>query len=89
MNYDKKQIYSSEIEPVVKNLRALCYARGIPCFMTFAVENKESEGTKYESELVSPEKVRTELADDHISRHINVLNGFHTKLPEEPIILDL
>lgn len=89
MTYNKKSVYQEEIEPIVRKLTTLCYERGIPCFVSVALSNEESGGTEYASDLVSPDKVRVELNDDHISRHVNVLNGFHTKIPDEPVILDL
>lgn len=89
MTYDKKDIFDSEIQTHLSKLVSLCYEKGLPCFVSVAVSNTESGGTEYISDLVSPGKIGIELNDDHISRHVNVLNGFHTKLPDEPVILDL
>ena len=88
MTYNKASVYHSEIEPLVQKLSSLCYEKGLPCFITVALSNTEEGWTEYASDLVSPDKVSVELNDDHISRHVNVLNGFHNKLPDEPVILD-
>lgn len=88
MTYDKSSVYASDIEPLVKKLTALCYEKGLPCFVSVALSNNDEGWTDYASDLVSSDKVNVELNDDHISRHVNVLNGFHTKLPDEPIVLD-
>lgn len=88
MTYNKSTIYHTEIEPVVKKLTALCYEKGLPCFISVALANNDEGWTDYASDLVSPDKVNVELNDDHISRHVNILNGFHTKLPDEPVVLD-
>lgn len=88
MTYNKSSIYHSEIEPLVQKLSVLCYEKGLPCFISVALSNTEEGHTEYASELISPDKVRVALNDDHISRHVNILNGFQTKLPDDPIVLD-
>lgn len=89
MQYNKTSVYRSDIEPLVKKLASLCYENGLPCFISVALSNTSDGKTAYASDLVSPDKVQVSLNDDQISRHVNILNGFHTKLPEDPVTLDL
>lgn len=84
----KNQNYEKELEIIMQKFTALCYRNGIPCFITAAIENTVDGKTRYISDFVSPDKVKIDLNDDQISRHVAVCNGFHTKLPDEPIEMD-
>ena len=86
--YDKSQEYEGEIKKIVQKLATLCYEKHMPMFCCVAVTNANGE-TQYRAESVTPDKAGVHLNDDQISRHINVLQGFITRLPDEPIVLEL
>lgn len=86
--FDKSQEYEGEIKKLVQRLASLCYEKRLPMFCCVAVANSDT-GTEYRAESVTPDKAGVHLNDDQISRHINVLQGFVTRLPDDPIILEL
>lgn len=86
--FDKSQEYEGEIKKLVQQLAALCYEKHLPMFCCVAVANSAA-GTEYRAESITSDKAGVHLSDDQISRHINVLQGFVTRLPDEPIVLDL
>ena len=86
--FDKKQVYETELQGAAERLARMCYERGLPCFISVAVAD-DGNRTEYRNEAVSPDKAHAELSDDQISRHINVCNGFHTKLPAGPVVWEM
>ena len=75
--FDKTEIYENEILPVVAHLRQLCSMNEIPMFLSIAVKNDES-GTEYRNDMISAVSTGIVLKDEHLTNHVNVINGFET-----------
>ena len=81
--FNKENVYEQQIDAAAKALAALCYKSGIPMFFSAAVANTEDGKTEFKTEFVSATKIGVELYDDHLSKHVNVKNGFNTVMPTE------
>jgi hypothetical protein len=66
--YDKTNIYSEKLEPIVRSLMAVCIAERMPMFVSVATKNTD-EGTQYTSRVVlGTAPVR--LSDNRIRSYI-------------------
>ena len=78
MNFDKEKEYKElckkfKIEDFIEE----CRSEKIPFFITACVKNDEN-GSIYLSDASATGSQDIELKDDHIIKHISVLNGFDT-----------
>ena len=78
MNFDKEKEYKElckkfKIEDFIEE----CRSEKIPFFITACVKNDEN-GSIYLSDASATGSQNIELKDDHIIKHISVLNGFDT-----------
>ena len=78
MNFDKEKEYKElckrfKIEDFIEE----CRSEKIPFFITACVKNDEN-GSTYLSDASATGSQNIELKDDHIIKHISVLNGFDT-----------
>ena len=78
--YSKNELYENRIKDYVKRILILCEEYQIPVFMTFALENTDTE-TVYETEMLSAAFEGKQLTDDKIAKHALVMNGFEV-VPE-------
>ena len=79
--YNLIKYYTSNIEPLVKDIRLHCYTARIPMFMTFAVRNTKTE-TEYFTEMNLASTHKT-LENNKISKLLLRLNDFKVKPPKE------
>ena len=86
--FNSREAYTAYVAATVKTLTELCYKHKLPLFLTVAVRNT-ANGTEYLSEYISPAIIDVSLQDDQLSRHVNVMNGFDTVLPEQPDEIDI
>lgn len=80
-NYDNTQIYEEQIAPMIAEIEKICTENKMPFFATVAVANDENK-TVYKSLAKTPIPMDVVLTNEHITKHINVLNGFEIILPE-------
>ena len=77
---DTRTVFETEIKPLAEEIRDLCSRLRIPMFAAFCVYDDEKE-TKYENFAAGSASQGIKLTRDEIIKHINVANGFDTKLP--------
>lgn len=83
--YDKTEIYTNEILPVLKQLAILCQKEEIPMFMAFAVSNN-ADGTVYKTQMASPELLNIDLTNDKLTSMLLLLqDGFMVSRGNLPI----
>lgn len=79
-HYNKKSIYTKEIEPLVNQLKIICNMRQMPMFITVAVKNSP-KGTEYISDMVlSSSEIK--LTDNRIASLLLKINGFEDRCPD-------
>lgn len=80
--FDEKESYQEEIEPLVKKLDTLCKARNIPYFFAACVSNSD-EGSHYEfnGNLCGSNEIV--LKEDKITDFVRILCGFKVKSADE------
>ena len=74
--YNKEKEFSTKIKPQLDKIMYLCSIHKIPFFYTACVANSEKDGSVYKSDVSSAVSHNITLADDRISRHIDVSIGF-------------
>lgn len=85
--FDMREIYQEKIEPKVQQIRADCYKYGIPMIAIFAVRD-DGENTEYVKAMASAGITDRTLTNNRIADIVNVMAGFRTVPPDEPIELD-
>lgn len=81
---NKEEIYQKEIMPLMKKIEDICKKNSIPNFMAVAVADDGKE-TVYKHFFLTPAVAEEEVADDKITKMLNVMNGFNT-VPAMPIL---
>lgn len=66
--------FDEDIAPLLLQINKVCKLKGVPYFATFAVDNSDGV-TTYKSNGASPYSLGLELYDDHINRHLLILQG--------------
>lgn len=84
---DNKNIVKTKIAKPLGEIAKVCRENKIPFFFAVPVFNDE-EKTDYYTEILSPAVAEQELTDDKITKMLNVMNGFDTLPPREPIMAE-
>ena len=82
--FDLTKEYDNEIKPIIDELYKKCIELKMPMFVTCCVKNGDPYGKKpkeanistYQSESFRTTSSNIKLYDDHINKHLAVLNGF-------------
>ena len=77
--FNKKDVYTDKIEPLINQLKKACNLEKMPTFITVAVQNGP-KGTEYKSDMIlSSSDIK--LTDNRISSILLKINGFEDKFP--------
>lgn len=85
--FDKTENYNREIKRHLEQAYKMCVIYNIPFFASCCVMD-DGERTKYENLVNGSVSNGIHLFDDHITRHINVSNGFETYLKDHGTSID-
>lgn len=85
--YDKTDVYNSEILEKVQELLKVCNKEQIPAFISLAVKNDE-EKTEYVNEMFPSATNNIFLKNDYFPNFVNVINGFRTVPPQKIVEID-
>lgn len=77
-----------EIDEQLKKLLELCQIYHLPMFACVSVKNDSNE-TKYDSVVYSPQAHQINLKDDRIRKCMLVANGFETVPPRDSFNLNM
>ena len=77
MEYDHSEWVKAKIEPFIKELKKVCYAKQIPFFFTIAQRNMDGK-TDYYSEMLSGVEEEIGLHNNVITQCAMVTNGMKT-----------
>lgn len=80
-------VIKAEIIPHLKEIKNTCAMHNIPFFFA-AVQEDTKDHTTYFTEILTPGVLNTSVTKDSITDMINVINGFETVPPHEPIEVD-
>ena len=78
--FDKTKEYENQIEPLIRQLSAICLLQSLPMFVSVAIRD-DGETTEYRNQMNGSASQGIRLADDQIVKHVNVANGFDTMPP--------
>ena len=84
---DHTRLYSEQLEPIIKQMKKICYENHVPMFVTIAVKDDGKE-TTYENTMVSSAIAEQKLSDDRIAKMVNVGMGYDVFLPDEPLEIE-
>ena len=70
-DFSKSKEYSKEIGDKVHELKMLCKKLNIPFFFAACIENNSND-SKYELEMLSPEICETKLSKDWFSKFVDI-----------------
>lgn len=84
---DNKSIIKSKVVKPLGEIVKVCKENQIPFFFAIPMTD-DGEKTEYFSEILSPAVAERELADDKITRMLNVMNGFETIPPRESFVVN-
>ena len=85
--FDKTEIYETEIIKKVQELLRECNKEQIPVFISVAVKN-DDEGTEYRNDMFASATNNIFLKDDFFPNFVNVTNGFRTVPPAKILEID-
>lgn len=86
-NFDKTEVFDTQIQEKVDEVLRLCNRERIPMFFCAAVKNSE-EGTEYRKEMFASVSNGIKLTNDFLPDFVNVTNGFATTPPAEMLELN-
>ncbi len=78
ITYDKKELYTTEIEPKIIELRKLCIKYDIPFMTVFATANSEIS-TDYAIRGLLPGVQGIKLKEDRLKDIYGILSGYNDK----------
>ncbi len=78
--FDFTEIYKTDIEPKLQEIRHICVVHGIPFFFSAAVK-EDGKSTTYEIQHMLTGSAGINLSDNRLERHIAVECGFDVLAP--------
>ena len=82
--FDARELYQTEVEPVMKQLYAFCHLHKIPMYATFAVAD-DGKDTEYQQWAVTSFDAGKTLQTDRVKDMIKISNDFEL-VPKRTIL---
>ena len=73
--FENVDFYKEQIEPLVKEIKAVCNANKIPFFMSFAIAADEDGKIEYKRDALTPASLKVKAANCEIYPLICVVTG--------------
>lgn len=80
MKIDKKDVFNTQIRPLLEKIAVICNDNQMPMFFTVVTEEYNNK-TKYESKMLDADFVGAQITDNKFPDFLNLINGFKTYLP--------